>query len=432
MKRALLLLAVCPVFAYANIDKLVEDSAIKTTFRMDYIDLHSDGFGSDVYGFSDYDMGTWANSVKVAYQSGYLNDTFGIDVDVFALDPIGEQGAGFSTREVVKQDENGDPVGFVSLPQVYLKQKFLIGETSVELFEGRRSLKEYGGTSVEDNASKSSYTSLSSEIKNDAWLVKLGYMTQYSDSDEDLAYDLDNAEGDKINYIATVDGTYKLDSNEYRYYYTESDGYMRKQQVRVNHGFAPGWLGAPGKLSATITYENALAHYKSMSASNRAMDNDAAMYELDGEFYFEKGFVKLAYNYTSAPKEAGLGKFDLNMAKNVQGSQDTITSGNAWDYNNDKEHQIAFIAFRDLSESFSMGIDARMGMFDYEGDTINEGEVSFVNLWHPTDIPRLSVSFVAARDRSFKRSFDNTPYLVDGEFQRSNGHAFVSTIQYSF
>lgn len=432
MKRALLLLAACPTLAHANFDRFIDDSKITTTFRMDYIDLHSDGFGTEASGFPDYDMGTWAQSAKVSYQSGYFSEHFGIDVEAYAVDPIGNQGEGFATREIVRANNDGDPVGFVKLPQYYLKQKFSIGDTSIELFQGRRVLFEYGGTSVENNAAMSSYNSLSSEIKNDNWFVKLAYIKEYSDSDEIDNAKLTTAEGDTIDYILTADFNYTKGNNEYRYYITESEGYMIKHQVRLARKFGPNSYLPPSKITATATYEKGYSNYKNMTANSRYFDDYAAIYEIGAEFFLDKGYMKFAYNYSDSDKEEGLGKFSLNMANNVQGSQDSLTSGNAWDYANNKEHAFMIAYFKDVGEDFTLGVDARGGFFKYQGDTITEGEVSLVSLWHPKKMPNLSVSFVVARDQSFKRDYFNTPYMVDGKFRRSNGHAYVSTIKYSF
>ncbi len=78
MKRTCLLLALFPTLVLAEQTGFIEDSHVTTTLRMDYIDLHSNGFGSEAIGFSDYDMGTWAQSVKVAYASGFFLDHFGL------------------------------------------------------------------------------------------------------------------------------------------------------------------------------------------------------------------------------------------------------------------------------------------------------------------------------------------------------------------
>ncbi|WP_437889943.1 hypothetical protein [Phytobacter sp. V91] len=308
----------------------------------------------------------------------------------------------------------------------------MLGDTSVEFFEGRRVLKEYGGTSVEDNAAMSSYNSVTSEIKNDNWFVKLGYLMEYSDSDEDDSSRLETPEGKGIDYIATSDFNYRNGANEYRYYLTESQDYMRKQQLRYSRLVSPEVFSVPGKFTAVLTWQQALTNYKNMSATNRMFDDDAMMLELNAELFLDDNYIKFGYNYTDASRKGSLGKFVFNMADGVQGSQDSFTSGNAWDYNNHREHAFLLMAFHDFTDSFTSGLDFRGGFFRYGGDTVTQGEVSFVNVWHPLSIPGLSVSFVAARDLSFKQAFDNTPYMVNGKFQRSKGHTFVSTIMYSF
>lgn len=434
MKRTCLLLALFPTLVLAEQTGFIEDSHVTTTLRMDYIDLHSNGFGSEAIGFSDYDMGTWAQSVKVAYASGFFLDHFGLDLDLYANDPIGTQGEGFTTREVVKADANGEAVGMSKIPQLYLKQKFNFGDTELQIFEGRRVLREYGGTSAEDNASNSSYDSISTEINNENLILKLGYLVNYTDSDESTSHDFETPDGEPIDFIATADITLKSEQDLIRYYYTQSQNYMSKQQLRYarSFGMSPDAFLSPGRFTVTATYQKALDNYLSMSDSNRMFDDYALMGEANLEFFLNHGFLKFSYNYTDASSAGSLGKFDLNMASGVQGSQDTITSGNAWDYNNDKEHAFGIQYFHDVGSDFTFGIDARGGFFDYQQDTIVQGEVSLVSLWHPARISGLSISFVAARDQSFKQGFDNTPYMVDGKFQVSNGHAFVSTIAYNF
>ena len=195
MNKALLFLALCPAISYANMDQFIEDGDLNFTLRMDYIDLKSDTYGNAYIGYHDYDQSTWAMSAKAAYRSGYYNDHFGFDLDLYGVDPIGTQGEGFTTREIIKADSDGEAVGFVKAPQYVLKQKFMVDDFSVELFEGRRTLKEYGGTSIEQNAATSSYESITSEIKSDQWDVKLGYLISYSDSDETDNADFLTAEG---------------------------------------------------------------------------------------------------------------------------------------------------------------------------------------------------------------------------------------------
>ncbi len=440
MKRALLVLAMCPALSYANadFDKFIQDGDLSFTYRMDYIYLNSDkyGYGSDESGWSDYNQSTWAQSGKVAYKSGYYNDHFGFDLDLYALDPIGFQGEGFSTREIVKADDNGDPEGFTKLPQAVLKQKFMINDFSVELFEGRRTLKEYGGTSAEDNAATSSYKGITSEIKSEQWFIKLGYLLAYSDSDEIEDADFLTADGEDIDYIVTADATYKNGADSYQYYITESQDYLRKQQFRYSHSLGPdSWVG-PAKITARVLYQEALSNYKSMDSSSRMFDDYAVIYSLDTDFYYDSGFAKIAYYYTEANREGSLGKLEINMASSetggVQGSQDILSNGNAIDYHNDDEQMIAFMAFYDLNPSFTVGADYRAGMFTYAGENQVEDEISLIGVWHPQNIPNLSISAVFAWDHNIKVGFDNTPLLVDGKTVDSNGRAIVSTVKYTF
>ena len=119
---------------------------------MDSIYLKSNDYGNEYMGYPNYDMSTWAQSLKYSYKSPYISDHFGFDFDLYGVNPIGTQGEGFATREILKADKNGNANGFTKAPQFYLKQKFDVNDFTVKLFEGRRILKEYGGTSAEDNA----------------------------------------------------------------------------------------------------------------------------------------------------------------------------------------------------------------------------------------------------------------------------------------
>ena len=217
-----------------------------------------------------------------------------------------------------------------------------------------------------------------------------------------------------------------------RYYITESQDYLRKQQLRYSYGFGPEALFGPGKITATLIYEDALSDYKAMSDSSRMFDDYAMMLALESDFYYQHGFMKLSYYYTQAEREGNLGKYEINMVNNAQGSQDILTSGNAYDYHDDGESMLGFLVIHHLNEAFTVGLDYRVGILEYEGETMTQDEITFIGGWESKSIPGLSISGVAAFDHSFKRGFDNTPYLVNGKHKNGYGRAYVAKIEYKF
>ncbi|SMA28556.1 Uncharacterised protein [Klebsiella variicola] len=68
----------------------------------------------------------------------------------------------------------------------------------------------------------------------------------------------------------------------------------------------------------------------------------------------------------------------------------------------------------------------------FQGNDLHEQEIGLIALWSPEWQKSLSMNLVVARDRGFKRAYDNTPYLVDGRAQTSHGKAITTVVKYTF
>ena len=71
---------------------------------------------------------------------------------------------------------------------------------------------------------------------------------------------------------------------------------------------------------------------------------------------------------------------------------DTMTSGNAHDYNNDGEHMVALSVFHDYSRDLTFGVDGRIGLgMEYQGVQLHPTEeLALVGIWHPAVFPKFS------------------------------------------
>jgi len=79
------------------------------------------------------------------------------------------------------------------------------------------------------------------------------------------------------------------------------------------------------------------------------------------------------------------------------------------------ENMFGVLVIHHLNDAFTIGLDYRGGILEYEGETMTQDEITFIGGWASKSIPGLSINGVIAFDHSFKRGFDNTPYLINGK-----------------
>lgn len=414
-----------PFLCHADGTSLITDSHFDFSVRNDYIYLVSNEYPD----YTNYDMGTWAQSAQMDYHSGYFYH-FGVDVSLYGVTPLW-YGSGFYTRHLLKSktDNQGNiqAVGFVKFPQYVLKQRFNWDDATLDFFEGRRVLYDFGVIDTKEVATTSAWTGVTAELTIKDWNFRAGYLGKYSDADESDDEKLLTKDSKEIGYVVTSDIKYRRNGNVFRAYAGESENYLRRYYLEYTRDFPRQ------QLTFKFMGEDGLSKWKTMSASNRFFDNHAWMAGIEYQAFFPKNFLTVAWDYTSAPRSTRLGKFEWGMVENGQGNDKFFSAGGARDYTNDGEHLIGALWIHDLTPEFQLGSFFRHGFgMRFQGNDLHEQEIGLIALWSPEWQKSLSMNLVVARDRGFKRAYDNTPYLVDGRAQTSHGKAITTVVKYTF
>lgn len=409
--------------ADTELNKFLSDSTTSLSTRNFYIDL----VANDLPPYNKYDMGVWAQSFSADFESGYAYDHFGLDISAYDVIKLNAE-EGFGTRHVFKVNSNGNAEGFFKLPVYALKQKFRVDDVTYKFYEGRRILKDFGAISAENNAGQSSYYGLTSEVKSKNWDLKLGYLTEYSDSDTDINETMTTASGKDIDYIYTADVAYQWHGNEVRYYVGESQNYLRRHflgySTHLDHK----------KLSAKLFVNQALRNWKNLPDYNRSFDNTAYQVALESEFYSPKSLIKLGYAYTSAPRESSVGQLKFDLASNAKGNSNSPSAGVSKDFTNDGESVFSAMYLYQLTSTLKLGTVGRYGFnVHYKDNDMYQYEVGLLAIWTPETIQGLNLTIAGGPDGGFKHDFGNTPKLdSNGNWIKSHGRALAFTAQYTF
>ncbi|PPC77967.1 hypothetical protein C4K68_07945 [Pokkaliibacter plantistimulans] len=414
--------------AMADTSTFISDSKTDITLSNNYIHLIDTMYPD----YSYYDMTAWGQAISVDFQSGYINDMFGLDLSLYGVDDL-KAAEGFATRGYFRAETdssgNTSAHGFTKVPQYLLKQKFQVGDMQLSLFEGMRYLQDFGVLSTEDRIIHSSYYGVTSELENTRWLLKAGYLSRYSDTDTPNKEVMLTKDGKDIDYVYTGDLTYRSDDWSARYYYGESQDYLRRQVAEYSYNWDRGKT-----LSARYFYNQGLENWKNLSDFSRFYDNDASHFTLEARMFSPEWFIKAGYTYSRAAREYSLGRFDWNMSDNSLGNQDSMAHGLSTNFTNDGEHVLGIIAIRNITPEIKAGFVARYGFgMEYKGNHMNESEVGLIGAWTPEAVKGLSINVGGGPNYSFKRGYDNTPLLnSDGQWQQSTGYCFTASVKYTF
>lgn len=410
-------------YADSGVDSFFKDGTTSVSARNFYINLVSNDYPS----YSPYNMTVWAQSFTAGFQSGYIDDHWGLDISAYNVQKI-YAAEGFATRHVFKPDANSQAEGFNKLKVYALKQKFKSDDYTYKFYEGRRVLKDFGALTTENNATQSSYYGVTSEINSKALDVKLGYLTKYSDSDTNLNETMTTATGDTIDYIYTADVKYDWQGNEVRYYVGESQNYLRR------HFFSYSKFLGDKKLTAKLFYNQGLSRWKNLFDYKRLYDDHAMQIALESEFYSPKNFVKLGYAYTSAKRTNSVGQLNFDLASNAKGNNNSPTSGVSKNFSNDRESVFYVLALHTLTPTVQIGAVGRYGYgVQYKGNNMYQYEAGLVFIWKPQSLPGFMLHVAGGPDGGFKRDYGNTPHLdSNGHWIKSHGRAVTATAEYTF
>ncbi|NVK72381.1 MAG: outer membrane porin, OprD family [Oceanospirillaceae bacterium] len=427
MKKLLIITSLISPFVCADSNSFFSDSQLNFELQNKY-----NGILSSRYNKNGQDsLLNWAQTVSMDFKSGYINDTLGFDLGLYAIDPI-KTGNQFQHIKVLDYttDSNGtpDPKGFAKVQTATLKQKFKISDFDVDLYEGQRVLRDFGALNRTDEFTESAYFGLTGEAKSKKWEIKSGYITQYSEASSPHKVDLETKDNHKIDYIYTVDATYNKDNKSFRYYIGEGKDYMRSQMLSFKYGFKNK------SVTAKIVSSTALAKYKDMPSYNRLFEDNAYLGEIKFESFSRSSYLAVGIDHVQANRSYSIGKFENDLSGNSVGNNTYMAHGFTKDFTNNAETSIAAMYFNDVTDELKIGLMTQYGFgFKYKGEDISEYELIAVGIYSPQAVKGLSITLAGGPNHSFRRSYDNTPYLNNnGNVMKFTGSSYIAKVTYSF
>lgn len=405
-----------------------EGSKISGTVKMEKMSLITSEFYNDYNPFWDGerdDLSNWYTAINLNFESGYIADVFGANVKGYSIQVM-DTGDEWMFKKYFRQDENGDPEGFIALKEYHLKQKFDIGDTNVYLTQGVRVLRDFGVLDREDAAVESAYQGITAEVKSGGLGVNFAAVNGLLDSNQTEVKHIEGSDGSAIDYILTGDVSYQFGPSKLRYKAGYLEDYILTQGVNYDRFFDGGQLQVYGLMNS------ALDTYKDMDASKRLFENNAYHFGTELNFFLPKTFVKLAYTYSKADRSGdSLGKFEQDLANGVRTNL-TFAMGDARHYSWDGQHMLGFLAFRDITDDFKLGFITRNSFgAKYQGHSLTSREWAFLAFFDPSE--NVSISVIAGKDYGFKQYLSNmNPVIENGSVQKSLGDVFIAGVTYKF
>ncbi|SBS29472.1 hypothetical protein MSP8887_01070 [Marinomonas spartinae] len=428
MKKTII--ALCALSPLAHADNTLGDFFTKSKYDVTIESVYQ-GIKSGRYDKTGKaNLTNWVKAAAFDFTSPDEN-VFGFNFGLYAVGPI-RYGPAFYNKKVLKYriKPNGEYVaeGFSKVSHAVLTQHFKVNGFDTHLYEGLRVLRDFGALNREDEVIESAYYGLTGETKSKNWLIKGGYLTQYSDSNASSRADFKTKEGIDIDYINTLDVTYKHNNHSYRYVIGEGQDYLRSQIFEYAYRFSNK------RLSSKLFYVNALENYKNMSARNKMFDKQAYLAQIKAEFFYPSDYLALGYSYTKANRAYGLGSFENDLASGTKGNNVNLTHAFTKDFNFNNENLLAAIYFHTFNESYKAGFLARYGFgFHYKGARLHEYEVGLVSIYTPQQVKGLTLLLAVTPNNSFRRGFDNNPYLdANGKASNFNGSSVLGKVIYKF
>ncbi|WP_421854333.1 hypothetical protein [Marinomonas sp.] len=426
MKKTAIALCILSPITYVNagVIDFLQDSDHKFKLQNTYDDTRSGRY--DKTGNSD--LLNWAQSATYDFDSVYVDDHYGFNLSLLAVEPI-ETGDSFFAKQYFKVNDKRSAEGFNKVTQAFLKQKFTTdNNTNINLYEGLRVLKNFGAVTRDGDITDSAYYGITADIDSAKWNVKAGYLTAHTPPNDTDVDDLVTKDKKEIDFIYTIAAEYKNDGQSFQYYIGEGQDYVRSQFF----GYSKQLTAK--KVSAKVFHAEALSKYKAQSDRNRFFDDNAYIAEIKTDFFLPSGVFSVGYAYVSADRKNSLGRFENNLSGNSKGNDDTITNGVSKDFYNDQESVIALNYFHRYSQEVKFALLARYGFgFEYKGQDLYEYEFGGAVFYTPNSVPGLELSLVGGPNSSFRRDRDNTPFLdSNGKTNNFDGSTVIAKASYEF
>jgi hypothetical protein len=373
----------------------------------------------------------WGQGLALGYQSGYLADFIGVNLDYYSAVKLGASDY-FNTRGVLYNNGPGNSkenaAGYSKVGQRYIKLKGDVGGAALNAQAGWQVLRNYGVISTSTRLSPTTYLGWSGSVSGAGLSLRGAYVERSMDRNSPDSLRLQTNDGRYINHLASAELGYDNKQFNGQLAYGESQDYLRRQILRVGYK-------ANEKLSlgSQIYTTQALDEYKQMALSKRNFDHNANHFALDAKWQEPLWSVKVGIAHTRAPKGDGqLGFYPRHMSKNSRGTFTSMAYAGE-DYMRDGETMLATMAEYRITPEFTAGLAGNVGQFSYQGAAVRTGEINVFGRWAPSHpkLKNLTVFAMAGPGWSYKNS-NKTPILVDGHSQLSHSLSGEFIAEYRF
>lgn len=373
----------------------------------------------------------WGQAFTLDYRSGYLFDVIGFDASYTGVVKLGASDY-FSTRALLYNDGAGldksNARGYNKFGQRYVKLKLGDDGLGLNAKAGWQVLKNYGVLTASHRLSQNSYAGYSATLHAGSWSVDGAWVTSGINRDSPNKTDFLTADKQPIESIYTVGTNWKTRDLSFSLNAGEAEDYLARQVLEMS------WRPAQQlTLGSQIYATRALGKYDEMSDSRKAFDDNAWHYAADIKWQESDWSLKFGLAWTDAHKKSGLGYYDRQMAKNMRGRFNAMTSSGA-DYMRDGEVALTTLGEYQFIKGVTTGLQVNYGQFHFSNNTVRTGEVNLINRWIPVDgrFKNLSVFSMFGYGWSYKQD-NKTPRLNDdGHYQRSPNLSAEIVIDYKF
>lgn len=376
----------------------------------------------------------WAQGLTVDYTSGYFADFIGFDASYYSGAKLGASD-NFASRAILYNDD-GEAKGYTKIGQRYAKLKMDILRAKVNVKGGWFTIKNTG---IFSNSQRMSLNTHSGWFANTAidnvsvdTLFLDGKVMRRDSPNIDRMYIRDgNGESRDVDHVITGGINYKTKPLKAYYFYGVADDLLFKQ------GFEGWWDAFPDITLGTQIYEQEYGSDAKRTTSSTArgkqdFDKRAWHYSATIEWRIPQTPWKIlgGLTYSEAKKTNGVGQFTRNIIGNARGRFNSPAYADI-DYVRDGETMLALATEYKFTPDLSIGVRTNYSQFDYEGETLRQGQLGLYSNWNPAK--NWSVYLSGGYGWHHEQESDyTTPKLYNGHSQRANSLSGEMTATYRF
>ncbi|MGY5956247.1 OprD family outer membrane porin [Kosakonia sp. BK9b] len=372
----------------------------------------------------------WAQGVLLDYQSGWYQDTLGIDASWYSVAKL-YANDNFAGRDLVR-DANGKAEGFNKVGQLYAKLKWGEDNKYAQLNAGWQQLYKFGILNVtRSRAAPSSWQGVSLVTQWEDLSARGAWVSRFSERDEPEKrrfYTLQS--GKPIDYIVTGDVNWSPTKNmRITWLSGESQHYLQRHGLETQFSMP---LGVQEKLllRGSWYYNRGLSEWEGTRGFNRSARH---LFALVGYQYndIESG---IGWSKTKAPLKNGLGSFYWHLGKNTRGAFNSPADGEGNDYVNDGEQMLYWYGRYKFSPELTVGLFGNYGFgAKYQDTALTQWEYGGYFAWTPKMIKGFSLLAGIGPSYSWKL-INGKPWLTEDKrtFHRAKGIGGTVSMEYKF